>query len=104
MSIEVIHRPREGLPPYRRIPDSTYRVKLRFRVELENEGHLEGEGFLLDLQGETIAHPEAADLLICAMNLLRVDTVTIRELDIVRRGVHDDGPVGLAEPSADASA
>ena len=101
MSIEFIHRPRKGWPPYRRIPDSTHRVKLRFRIDFENGGHLDGEGFLLDLQGETISHPEAADILVSAMNLFRVDTVTIRELEIVRRGVHDNGPINPTEQATD---
>jgi hypothetical protein len=90
MSIEFVHRPRTGVQPYRRIPDSRYRVKLSFRIDFENGGHLEGEGFLLDLPGPAVPHPEAADLLVSAMSLLRVNTVTIRELEAVRRGVHDD--------------
>lgn len=90
MNTEFVHRPRAGVQPYRTIPDSVYRVKLSFRIDFENGGHLEGEGFLLDVSGPTVTHPEAADLLVSAMSLLRVDTVTIRKLEVVRRGMHDD--------------
>lgn len=96
MTIEYVQRPHSCLQPYLRILHSTHRVKLSFRIDFENDGHLEGEDFLLDLEGDSILHPEAADMLISAMNLLRVETVIVRHLEVVRRGIHDDANVDLS--------
>jgi hypothetical protein len=80
----------EPIPPYQRMPKSRWRVKLDFRVEFDNGGHLEGEGFLLDLVDERVAPARAAEMLVSALNLLRAGSVTIRGLEVVRRGDHDD--------------
>jgi hypothetical protein len=63
---------------------------LSFRVDFTNGGHVEGEGFLLDIPGEAVSAERAAEMLVSAMNLLRAGPVTVRRLLIVRRGEHDD--------------
>ncbi|MBQ5950473.1 hypothetical protein [Massilia sp. ST3] len=82
--------PSTGAIPYQPRPDSAWRVKLAFRVDFDNEGHVEGEGFLLDLAEATVSGQGAADMLVSSMNLLRAGTVTIFSMELVRRGQHDD--------------
>lgn len=76
--------------PYEADPASAWRVKLGFRVDFTNGGHVAGEGFLLDLPGSTVSVRRAAEMLVSAMNLLRAGPVTIHALQVVRRGEHDD--------------
>ena len=83
--------PAANFLPYRALPASPWRVKLAFRIDFTNGGHVEGEGFLLDLPGSTVEPSRAAEMLVSAMNLLRAGPVTIRSLEVVRRGQHDDG-------------
>ncbi len=84
--------PVEPFKPYEPIPTSTWRVKLSFRIDFTNGGHVEGEGFLLDLPEPAVRPERAAEMLVSSMNLLRAGPVTLRRLDVVRRGEHDDAP------------
>jgi len=76
--------------PYKADPASVYRVKLDFRVEFTNGGHVEGKDFLLDIQGRTLPVARAAEIVVSSMNLLRAGPVTILAMQVVRRGAHDD--------------
>ena len=71
-------------------PDSAYRVKFDFRVDFTNGGHVQGEDFLLDLDGDTVEDEALKDLIVSAMNLARAGEVTIFKKQIVRRGAHAD--------------
>ncbi len=76
--------------PYAPDPASAWRVKLAFRVAFINGGDVEGEDFLLDLPGSSVAVERAAEMLVSSMNRLRAGPVTIRSLQVVRRGEHAD--------------
>lgn len=67
-------------------------MKLSFRIDFTNGGHVQGDGFLLDIASDSVSASRAAAMLVSAMNLLRAGTVTIQRLQVVRRGEHDDGP------------
>lgn len=82
--------PTEDAAPYQPDPRSAWRVKLRFRVDFTNGGHVEGSGFLLDLPGASISVQRAAEMVVSSMNLLRAGPVTIFSMEVVRRGEHDD--------------
>lgn len=82
--------PAPDAAPYIANPRSMWRVKLAFRVDFTNSGYVEGRDFLLDLPGSDIAVGRAGEILVSAMNLLRAGPVTILDLQIVRRGEHDD--------------
>lgn len=72
-------------------PHSEYRVKFNFRVEFTNGGHVQGEDFLLDLEGDDVSDEELKEMIVDSMNLARAGTVTIFNKQIVRRGEHQDG-------------
>ena len=76
--------------PYVADARSAWRVKLAFRVDFTNGGYVEGKEFLLDLPGAAVSVRRAAEMLVSAMNLLRAGPVTILEMEVVRRGEHDD--------------
>lgn len=82
--------PNGDAAPYQPDPHSAWRVKLAFRVDFTNGGHLEGSGFLLDLPGESVSVQRAAEMVVSSMNLLRAGPVTIFSMEVVRRGQHDD--------------
>jgi hypothetical protein len=67
-----------------------HRVKLTFRVDFTNGGHVYGEDFLLDIPGESINDARAAEMIVSALNLLRAGPVTLLSINIVRRGENDD--------------
>jgi hypothetical protein len=92
LTLPASFEPKDNFEPYQRIPHSIFRVKLSFRIDFTNGGHVEGEGFLLDVPDGSVAAERAAEMLVSAMNLLRAGVVTIRSLEIVRRGEHDDSP------------
>jgi hypothetical protein len=71
-------------------PLSEFRVKFDFRVDFTNGGHIQGEDFLLDLEGSDVSDGELAAMLVSAMNLARAGKVTILRKQIVPRGQHDD--------------
>ncbi|TXF95807.1 cyclase [Massilia arenae] len=86
----LTHIPDPDAEPYTPDPRSAWRVKLAFRVDFTNGGHVEGEDFLLDIPGRDLSTERAAEILVSSMNLLRAGPVTIRSMHIVRRGEHDD--------------
>ncbi|MGE0210993.1 MAG: hypothetical protein AB7S41_04795 [Parvibaculaceae bacterium] len=77
-------------PPYVANPKSARRVKFAFRVDFTNGGHVEGEDFLLDIEGDAVSPERLAEMIVSAMNLLRAGPVTIRRMEIVPRGAHRD--------------
>lgn len=82
--------PAADAAPYIARPDSRKRVKFAFRVDFTNGGHVEGEDFLLDLEGDTVTPARLAEMIVSAMNLLRAGPVTIRTMRVVPRGAHKD--------------
>ncbi len=91
MKLPVTIDPPEIFEPYLPLPHSEWRVKLSFRIDFTNGGHIDGEGFLLDVAGSSVEPQRAAEMLVSGMNLLRAGPVTINTLQVVRRGEHDDG-------------
>jgi hypothetical protein len=89
MLIPAFYR-RSGPSVYTPNPNSTYRVKFDFRVDFENGGHVQGEDFLLDLEGDDVADEDLKRMIVEAMNLARAGPVTIYRKQVVRRGEHDD--------------
>jgi len=78
---------------YKPNPASVYRVKFDFRVDFTNGGFVQGQDFLLDLEGDDVSDEALKAMIVEAMNLARAGTVTIDRKQIVRRGEHDDaGP------------
>ena len=71
-------------------PNSRHRVKFSFRVNFTNGGHVEGEDFLLDIEGDSVTPERLAEMIVSAMNLLRAGPVTIRSMQVVPRGAHQD--------------
>ena len=69
---------------------SAYRVKFDFRVDFTNGGHVQGEDFLLDLEGSDVDDETLKAMLVDAMNLARAGKVTLYKKQIVRRGQHAD--------------
>ena len=82
--------PDPDAPPYRATPESEYRVKFAFRVDFTNGGHVQGEDFLLDIPSREVSPERLAEMIVSAMNLLRAGPVTIRAMQVVRRGEHRD--------------
>lgn len=87
----VVYHPDPDARPYQAIPDSSHRVKLTFRVDFTNGGHVYGEDFLLDIPGDTVDDARVAEMIVSAMNLLRAGPVTLLSTQVVRRGEHQDG-------------
>jgi hypothetical protein len=75
---------------YRPNPSSEFRVKFDFRVDFTNGGHVQGQDFLLDIDGTVVSDDELKVMIVEAMNLARARTVAIYRKQIVRRGEHDD--------------
>jgi hypothetical protein len=71
-------------------PHSAYRVKFDFRVDFENGGHVQGQDFLLDLDGAAVSDAALKIMIVESMNLARAGQVTINRKQIVRRGEHED--------------
>ncbi len=65
-------------------------MKFAFRVDFTNGGHVQGEDFLLDIEGDTVPPERLAEMIVSAMNLLRAGPVTITRMQIVPRGAHAD--------------
>lgn len=76
---------------YKPNPHSAYRVKFDFRVDFTNGGHVQGEDFLLDIEGQDITDDVLKVMIVEAMNLAKAGEVTIFKKQIVRRGEHQDG-------------
>ena len=62
-----------------------YRIKFDFRVEFTNGGHLQGEDFLLDLEGKKVSEEELKRMIVESMNLAKAGTVTIYKMQVVSR-------------------
>jgi hypothetical protein len=75
---------------YKPNPQSAFRVKFDFRVDFTNGGHVQGEDFLLDIEGNDIADDILKSMIVDAMNLAKAGKVTIFKKQIVRRGEHND--------------
>lgn len=90
MDLPRTFHPNPEAEPYRINQQSAYRVKSDFRVDFTNGGHVEGQDFLLDIEGDTISPERLAEMIVSAMNLLRAGPVTIYSMTIVRRGEHQD--------------
>jgi hypothetical protein len=86
---QVFH-PDPNAPAYRPDQNSRFRVKADFRVDFANGGYVEACDFLLDIPGESVTPARLAEMVVSAMNLLRAGPVTIRRMEVVRRGVHAD--------------
>lgn len=95
MTASKTYLPHPDAAPYRAIADSTHRVKLTFRVDFTNGGHLYGEDFLLDIPGDDVEEARVAEMIVSAMNLLRAGPVTLLAVKVVRRGEHGDSPPEL---------
>ena len=79
-------------------PHSAYRVKFDFRVDFENGGHVQGQDFLLDLEGSAVDEATLKQMVVDSMNLARSGPVTIFRQQVVRRGQHDDAAPAAAPP------
>lgn len=71
-------------------PQSEYRVKFSFRVDFTNGGHVQGEDFLLDLEGDRVTDEDLKEMIVESMNLAKAGPVTIFRKEVVRRGEHQD--------------
>jgi hypothetical protein len=80
---------------YQPNPASEYRVKLTFRVDFTNGGHVYGEDFLLDLDGDTVNEDDLKAMIVESMNLAKAGPVTIFTYAVVRRGAHADAALTL---------
>jgi len=89
-SLPVTIDPAPDAAPYVAQPQSLHRVKFAFRVDFTNGGHVEGEDFLLDIEGDSVTPQRLAEMIVSAMNLLRAGAVTIRAMQVVPRGAHLD--------------
>ena len=90
MSLPRTFNPDPAAQPYQANPASTHRVKFDARVDFTNGGYVEAKDFLLDIEGDTIAHDRLAEMIVSAMNLLRAGPVTITAMRVVGRGEHQD--------------
>jgi hypothetical protein len=90
MNLPATFTPDPEAVPYRPDPGSTHRVKFAFRVDFTNGGYVEGEDFLLDIEGHDVVPARLAEMIVSAMNLLRAGPVTIRAMRVVQRGEHQD--------------
>jgi hypothetical protein len=79
---------------YKPNPGSAFRVKFDFRVDFTNGGFVQGQDFLLDLEGADVSDEALKEMIVDAMNLARAGTVTLSKKQIVPRGEHDDAAAG----------
>jgi hypothetical protein len=70
---------------YKPNPQSEFRVKFSFRVDFTNGGHVQGEDFLLDLEGDDVSDDVLKEMIVEAMNLAKAGPVTLFKKQIVRR-------------------
>ena len=78
---------------YKPNPQSEYRVKFDFKVDFTNGGHVQGEDFLLDIEGDDVSDDLLKEMIVEAMNLAKSGPVILFKKQIVKRGEHDDGYV-----------
>jgi hypothetical protein len=60
------------------------RVMFDFDIMFSNGGGIQGQGFRLDIEVDTISDAELADYIVEDMRLLMVDTVTILNKQYIR--------------------
>ncbi len=72
-------------------PSSPYRVQFDFRVDFTNGGHVQGEDFLLDLEGSGVDDETLKEMIVDSMHLARAGAVTLYNEQSVRRGEQADG-------------
>ena len=75
---------------YKPNPQSEFRVKFDFRVDFTNGGYVEGHGFLLDLEENSVSEADLKVMIVESMNLAKAGVVNIYKKEIVRRGDHQD--------------
>ena len=78
---------------YKPNPKSEYRIKFDFRVDFTNGGHVQGEDFLLDIEGDDVSDDVLKEMIVEAMNLAKSGLVTLFKKQIVKRGEHNDGHI-----------
>jgi hypothetical protein len=76
------------------------RVVFDFDVAFANGGGLQGQGFRLDIDGESIDDGALADYLVRDMRLLMVQRVRILSKEIIAEA-HKRAPAGSMAPSRD---
>src|SRR5450631_758225 len=67
------------------------RVKFDFEMEFTNGGGIQGQGFRLDIQGDTISDKELTDLIVADLRLLMVGKTNISNKEIITEP-HKRGP------------
>jgi hypothetical protein len=75
---------------YKPNPRSQYRVKFNFRVDFTNGGHVQGEDFLLDLEGSDVSDEDLKQMIVESMNLAKAGRVSLFKKQVVLRGEHGD--------------
>ena len=71
---------------YKPNPNSEYRVRVDFRVDFTNGGHVQGEDFFLDLESDHVSDEDLKRMIVESMNLAKAGPVTIYKKQVVRRG------------------
>jgi hypothetical protein len=66
-------------------PNSEYRVRVDFRVDFINGGHVQGEDFLLDLESDHVSDDELKRMIVESMHLAKAGPVALYKKQIVRR-------------------
>src|SRR5690242_17336997 len=80
------------------------RVQFDFEIEFTNGGGIQGQGFRLDIAGDTISDRELADYIVQDMRLLMVGRVQILNKRIIeeehkRRAINETGPQRVVDLS-----
>jgi len=78
-----------------------HRVQFDFEVDFSNGGGIQGQGFRLDIEGESIADAELAAYIVRDLRLLMVGAVRILNKQIIRER-HKRGPAAADQPAAGA--
>ncbi len=78
-----------------------HRVQFDFEVDFSNGGGIQGQGFRLDIEGESIADAELAAYIVRDLRLLMVGEVRILNKQIIRER-HKRGPAAAGQPAAAA--
>ncbi len=85
--LPAVYMPDADAPPYEPMPMSPVCVRCDFRVDFTDGGHIDGVDFQLDCQNEGLTSERLAEMLVSALNLRDVGTVSIRRMEIVPRGL-----------------
>jgi len=79
--------------------DTDRRVQFDFEVDFSNGGGIQGQGFRLDIEGESIADTELAAYIVRDLRLLMVGAVRILNKQIIRER-HKRGPAAAEQAGA----